>query len=213
MFGDLDQLLGQIEHLPLLRPRLHRRGQRGGATKADARRMPLDPSGASTCLSVSPLCPACPPLFLRSAREGCRKRAASSSARRRRRLGAVRASRPTRRRSSATSARRATLSACSASFSCRSACSRPAKPLLGPRRLVPALAPGDFAAQLRNVAYERVDRVANRRGAENHLHLNSCFRPRVSHYGRPRQYFTPTVANRTHPPWELLFSARSAASP
>jgi len=43
MFGDLDQPLGQIEHLSLLHPRLHRPGQDAEAAATDARRVPLDP--------------------------------------------------------------------------------------------------------------------------------------------------------------------------
>jgi hypothetical protein len=45
MFGDLDQPLGQIEHLSLLHARLHRRAEPGAAAATDVGHMPLDPIG------------------------------------------------------------------------------------------------------------------------------------------------------------------------
>ena len=179
VFGDLDQLLGQIEHLPLLRPRLHRRGERGAATKADARRMPLDPVGRLDLFERVALVPGLPAALLAGA-----PAKAAGNARlllqpvARRRLGAVRAvqahSSPKLGhlgpKGNVVSLQRLVLVP-------QRRVLAPQNPVLGPRRLVPALQPSDFAAQLRNVAYERVDRVANRSGAENHLHLDSCFRP------------------------------------
>ena len=63
MLSDLNQPLGQIKHLPLLHPRLHRRGKPGAAAATDVGRMPLDPIGGFDLferVALVPFLPAAP---------------------------------------------------------------------------------------------------------------------------------------------------------
>ena len=133
-------------------------------------------SGASTCLSVLPLCPACPPLGLPE---------------RPRRLPGTRGfffnpsldggfelvelSKSSRRRSSVTSARRAPLSARNASFSLLSS-----------------------AISRRSASIS--SRISEGRIIPTLTHIST--QP-VSPNPRLGQTFRPTVANRTHSPWLL----------
>jgi hypothetical protein len=64
VLGDLDQPLGQIEHLPLLHPRLHRSGEGGAAATTGARRMPLDPIGGFDLFERVALVPGLPAALL-----------------------------------------------------------------------------------------------------------------------------------------------------
>jgi hypothetical protein len=137
--------------------------------------MPLDPIGGLDLFErVSPLCPACPPLF---------------SSERPRRLPGTRGfffnpslddglellelSRPNRRWSSIIAARNASFSAHNGS----------------PLRAA-AMRLRRVAAQCR---HERVDRVANQGRAELHLHLDSRFRPARHAIDAPAKFSRPLL--------------------
>ncbi len=147
VLGDLDQPLGQIEHLPLLHPHSHRSGQAGAAVTTQVRRMPLDSIGGLDLFERVALVPGLPAARL--------ARASPKAARNARLLLQPVARRRLRTVQVQSSSKLGRLGAEGA--------------VVSPQRLV-------LAPQVGDLALQRFDRLANL-GRKNHPHLDSWFHP------------------------------------
>jgi len=150
VFGDLDQPLGEIKHLPLLHPRLHRSGEAGAAATAHTRRMPLNPIGGLDLFERVALVPGLPAARL--------ARAPAKAARNARLFLQPVARRRLRARRTVQVQPSPKLGHLGAKGA-----------VIGAQRLV-------LAPQLGDLAPQRLDQFANL-GRENHPHLDSYFHP------------------------------------